>query len=308
MFLSWIWKSCVQIVVDSLYKDSATTKAAKTDRRVWWIGVGEANIIPFHAAGDHSPGCLDNTVSHVVSSYTPTVKALEFARERLAQSRRTMVTSVSDTAPRELCVVTMPHTPGLADLPGVASELSSIQNITTSTFSISSLLSPTATQVKEQLQSCHIFHFAGHGKADAIDPFQGCLVLQKYDESGAVLVPDLVSVGDISRLHSAHAQLAYLSACSTAENNASVLADEVIHLVSGFQVAGFAHVIGSMWPSVDQICADVARLFYQNFCVEDGGMDADGFAAYALQSAVLEIRKQWWMEPLAWAQYVHFGA
>jgi len=134
----------------------------------------KASTVPFHAAGDHSPGYLDNTVSHAVSSYTPTVKALEFARERLAQSRRTMAgnmaASASDTAPRKLCVVTMPHTPGLTDLPEVISELLSIQNIATPTFSITSLPSPAATRVKEQLQSCHIFHFAGHGKADGIDP------------------------------------------------------------------------------------------------------------------------------------------
>jgi CHAT domain-containing protein len=45
------------------------------------------------------------------------------------------------------------------------------------------------------------------------------------------------------------AKLAYLSACSTAENKIDQLADEVIHLASAFQVAGFRHVAGAMWVS-----------------------------------------------------------
>ena len=38
-----------------------------------------------------------------------------------------------------------------------------------------------------------------------------------------------------------------------------------------------------MWPSVDQIYADEARLSYQNICVEEGGMDSDGFGAGPVQ-------------------------
>jgi hypothetical protein len=57
-------------------------------------------------------------------------------------------------------------------------------------------------------------------------------------------VKDLLSVGEASRINLSYPELAYLLACSTVENNTSLLADEVIHLVSGFQVAGFTHVVG----------------------------------------------------------------
>ena len=149
--------------------------------------------------------------------------------------------------------------------------------------------------------------FAGHGKADIVDPSRGCLVLQKLDESCTALVQDPLSVDDVSRLMLPHAQLAYLSACSIAENNTTLLADEVIHPVSGFQVAGFPHVVGSMWPSVDQICADMAHRFYQRVCEVDERVVADDSVARALHSLVLEIRQQWCMEPMAWPQYVYFG-
>ena len=57
-----------------------------------------------------------------------------------------------------------------------------------------------------------------------------------------------MTVRDISQATLEHAQIAYLSACSTVENKVAQLANEVIHVGSGFQVAGFRHVIGCLWP------------------------------------------------------------
>jgi len=42
--------------------------------------------------------------------------------------------------------------------------------------------------------------------------------------------------------------LAYLSACSTAVTGPE-LADESVHIVSAFQLAGYQHVIGTLWPA-----------------------------------------------------------
>ena len=56
--------------------------------------------------------------------------------------------------------------------------------------------------------------------------------------------------------------MAYLSACSTAENRARTLLDEVTHLASGFQMAGFPHVAASMWSTEDESCVEMAREFY----------------------------------------------
>lgn len=39
--------------------------------------------------------------------------------------------------------------------------------------------------------------------------------------------------------------LGYLSACSTGANKVDRLADEGIHFVSAFQLAGFRHIIGT---------------------------------------------------------------
>jgi CHAT domain-containing protein len=60
---------------------------------------------------------------------------------------------------------------------------------------------------------------------------------------------DRLTTHRISELQLGHAQIAYLSA---AEN--SGLSDEVIH-VSEFQVTGFPHVVGCLWPAGDFECA-----------------------------------------------------
>ncbi|OQV09889.1 CHAT domain-containing protein [Cladophialophora immunda] len=307
IFLSWLWDACVQPIVVLLRPLDKTCGAVSPVLRAWWIGTGEANAVPFHAAGNHSPGSSDNTISHMVSSYTPTIKALAFSRQRLAQCRRLVATGKAVGGTPSLVVATMPQTPGMAPLPGVENEVSSISTAAITTFSINHLPSPSAADIKTKLTTCHVFHFAGHGITNVDDPSRGSLVLQRSRGPNTEAQRDFLSVLDTVGLHLSHAQLAYLSACSTAENRASQLADEVIHLVSGFQVAGFPHVVGSMWQSADRICADMAYLFYQRICAVDEGLVGDGSVARALHGAVSEVRKRCPEEPLLWAQYVHFG-
>ncbi|KAH7357695.1 hypothetical protein B0T11DRAFT_354195 [Plectosphaerella cucumerina] len=40
----------------------------------------------------------------------------------------------------------------------------------------------------------------------------------------------------------------------TAQNKSDRLSDEVIHVVRGFQVAGFPHIVGCLWPPNDRNC------------------------------------------------------
>ncbi|EXJ73716.1 uncharacterized protein A1O5_03478 [Cladophialophora psammophila CBS 110553] len=308
-FLAWIWKACVQVVLEKLADEPQTGVSKSHCRRMWWIGTGAACTIPFHAAGDHSPGSAQNTFSHAISSYTPTIKALDFARERIATTRVADMTVATATVNKKaLAIVLMPETPGEADLPYVTGEASNIHTSAASAFSIQERSCPDADEVRERLQECHIFHYAGHGLSNPKDPSDGCLVLQKRAQPPSKPIQDRLTVGQISDMYLPHAHLAYLSACSTAENSATGLLDEVIHLVSGFQVAGFGHVIGSMWPSADGVCAEVARDFYAKLSQEDKMLSRDGSIAAALQAAVIKAKERYSGQPLLWAQYVHFGA
>ena len=49
------------------------------------------------------------------------------------------------------------------------------------------------------------------------------------------------------------AQLAYLSACSTAANASHDLLNEVIHIVSAFLLVGFPHVVGTFWEAYNAV-------------------------------------------------------
>jgi tetratricopeptide (TPR) repeat protein len=295
-FLKWLWEVCVKQVLDAV----GCTKSVSTDYslRIWWIGTGLASSMPFHAAGYHSPDSTENTFNRVISSYSPSIKALSYSRSRC---------SVGMGLNAKTLIVTMPVTPGMKSLPGVLDEKTSVMETIQHYTAVQYLKQPSAEAVICSIKECNIAHFACHGRINHVDPSSSGLILQQKDESGSA-VQDVLTVHDLSEINLQHAQLAYLSACSTAENKAARLADEAIHVVSGFQVAGFPHVIGCLWPSIDRVCVDAAHGFYASL-VEQGALRLDSTSiAAALHSSVMEVRAKDWKMPLNWAQFVHYGA
>ncbi|KIN02766.1 hypothetical protein OIDMADRAFT_102793 [Oidiodendron maius Zn] len=179
--------------------------------------------------------------------------------------------------------------PGLDCLPGVLDKKRSV------------------IEILQHLEECNIAHFAYYSRTNYIDPSSSGLILQQKDEFRNA-VQDILTIYNLSEINLQHAQLAYLSACSTAKNKAACLADEAIHVVSGFQVAGCPHMIGCLWPSVDQVCVEIARGFY-TLLVEQGMLHLESRGiAVALHTSVIEVRAQNWKQPLNWAQFVHYRA
>jgi hypothetical protein len=70
-------------------------------------------------------------------------------------------------------------------------------------------------------------------------------------------VGKLLTVVAISRLCLRHAELAFLSACSTTESGGQ-LVDEAIHLTAAFQITGYRHVIGTLWLVHDRAATRAA--------------------------------------------------
>ena len=64
--------------------------------------------------------------------------------------------------------------------------------------------------------------------------------------------------------------------CAETASTAPQLADETIHITGAFQLAGFPHVIGTLWPVDDlaarRIATDVA-VMYRGRIVEQGPVD-----------------------------------
>jgi CHAT domain-containing protein len=118
----------------------------------------------------------------------------------------------------------------------------------------------------------------------------------------------MLTAYDISELNLKHARLAYLLACATAETKVVQLADEVIHTISGFQVAGFSHVIDHLWPPMDRICEAVASSFYLRLFWRGHTLFQDEDVATALRKSMMAVRAVDVERPLKWAQFVHYGA
>ncbi|KAI1823626.1 CHAT domain-containing protein [Xylaria intraflava] len=303
VFLAWLWTACVRPILERILPDFNPVPASREIPRIWWIGVGGASVLPFHAATLHGQKSSMSTLDFVIPSYTPTIKALQNARQRAS---RGWENSKDDS--QSLLIITMPSTPGASSLSGVTREQRAIKSAVKGTYSVKELERPDAQQVLDDIQRSQIVHFACHGASDPLDPLQSHLLLQKSTDSGICL--DKLTVESLlaSRAQT-QAWIAYLSACSTAQVKATRLMNESLHITSAFQVAGFAHVIGTMWPVSDHVSIDVARYFYEFLSQSgEGAMSSDRVVAAALRNAVVKIRREYPDNPRVWAPYLHFGA
>lgn len=292
--LAWLWSECVKPILAEIERDESTIFHPP---RVWWIDVGTANRLPFHAAGANHWNPRENALSRVISSYTPMIKSLGYARSFVSRN-----TEQKGKRP-SILMVTMPETPGEKRLEGVIEEARIVQKATEGVYEVKELRQPSTRDVLTEIRKSNIVHFACHGSADIVDPFNSSLLLQSDNQTVEKLtvrqVSETVLIG--------RAWIAYLSACSTAEAKVQQLADEALHLVSGFQVAGFGHVIGSLWAADDSTCVEVARVFYECL-VEKGGEVENRHVAEALRHAILYIRSRHPKQPSKWAPYIHLGA
>ncbi|EMT65582.1 Putative 30S ribosomal protein S17P-like protein [Fusarium odoratissimum] len=238
---------------------------------VWWIPTGLLTRFPLHAAGRHGGSSFETVLDRVMSSYGSSVKAIIHARQR------PLVISSSSSA----LVVAMDSTPECSPLPFASKELKMLLGIYKS-MAISALeVGRRVNDVMSQMLQCEIFHFAGHGQTDNHDPSKSNLIL----EDGKLMVANLLE----QNLRKSSPFLAYLSACGTGRVHNERFFDESIHLISAFQLAGFRHVIGTLWEVNDRLCVDMARITYEE--IRDSGM-TDKSVCLGLHKAARELRQR----------------
>lgn len=278
--LAWLWTAITEPVLEALGV-SQSGPSRLVERRMWWVPTGLLTALPLHAAAlPDGPNALD----YIVSSYSPTVRALTVPRQ-----------ATLPAVPVHL-VVAVPSTPALPrrsaapDIPGTTDEADTITRVTGAT----SLHGRNATviDVTAALSSATWAHLACHAEADSTAPSRSRLLL--YD--GDLTVPS------ISRLRLETAELAYLSACSTATGGLRQ-ADEVITVATAFRLAGFRHVIGTLWPLHDDVAPRAARHFYELL----PNSSATDTAAAVLHRTVQEIRSEHPESPERWSQLIHIG-
>lgn len=294
--MEWLWLSCVEPVLRRL-------PPSQSPHRVWWIGCGYASSLPFHAAGRYVDGTFEGCIDRTISSYTTTIKALKYTRDLSSRIQESQGERPS------LLLVTMPTTPGQCPLPGVEDEEEAVRDSVDDKASVLSLKHPSAREVLDRIGECNITHFACHGASDVADPLESHILLQRKGQSGEFVqsVDKLKVSAILDVVNWGKAGIAYLSACSTAQSKVNTLNEEGIHLSSAFQIAGFPHVVGSLWPVRDEVCVLVARLFYQNLVRDDGSRLRKGAVAEALRNSLLELRKSSEFDVRSWAPFVHFG-
>lgn len=264
--VGWLWDVAVAPILAAL----------PTTPRVWWMPTDLLSLFPWHAAGHPGePGALDA----VVSSYTATLRTLSHSRSRPPTTgRRQLTVAVRDA-------------PGSVALPATVGEAEHLHDAHPG---LPLLLGEHATTdaVLAALRESTWAHFACHADADLLVP----------SRSGIRLHDGILSLSAISGLRLADAELAYLSACSTA-NPGINQADESLHLASAFQLAGFRHVIATLWPIADDMAATTAREIYRHL---DGTSSADN-AAHAVRRATLDLRAEYPDRPDMWASLIHNG-
>lgn len=259
--LAWLWES----VVDKV-------RVELRQQRVWWLPIGTVGALPLHAAGiAGEPGALDL----LVSSYIPSLRALHHLRRRPVPTARHQLT------------VALADTPGFPRLPGTTAEAAVLQ----AQHPDHPLLTGAeahATNVLAALQNSTWAHFGCHATAVA----HRAVLHLHHDE---------LHVHEIGRVRTAGAELAYLSACSTAFRGEH--ADEPLTLASAFHLAGFRHVVASLWPLNDHAGAAASQTFYR----ELPDTPSAERAAHAVRAAARTLRDTYPERPDLWAALVHSG-
>jgi hypothetical protein len=290
--LAWIWDAIAEPVLAALGFTGPPADGASWPR-IWWCPVGGLAILPIHAAGYHQPtkgnGLAHRTVlDRVVSSYTTTIRALAYAKRQ--------GTVPCDCNPRTLIVA---ETGGVDNIPRLPHAASEVSLLATKLTGADLLEHPGPDQVVDALPGHAIAHFACHGVARWDDPGSSSLILREHGTAP-------LTVRKISGLRLSDTRLAYLSACETSISSEQ-LADETVHIASAFQLAGYQHVVGSLWPVGDRVAVKVTENFYSQLT---GGWvsapDTDR-TALALHEAIRSVRDANSDFPIRWSPFVHFG-
>ena len=250
--------------------------------RIWWCPTGRFSLLPLHAAGPHKEG-QQNLANLYTSSYTPTLTALIHARRHDLSKGKHFLGIGQANAEGENEIISVG--PELANIGQRIDGLAAFTQIQGEESSIG--------RVTEELRKNEWVHLACHGIPNRKQPF----------ESAFALHDGHFTIERIIQCKLENAQFAFLSACQTTvgdEENA----DEVMHLASAMQFAGFRSVIGTTWAVMDVVAPMITSTFYDKMIDECGGLDYT-HAASALNKTIEELVEIPFDQRFL---YIHIGA
>ena len=113
-----------------------------------------------------------NTIlKRVMSSYSSSIKAIIYRRQfKIEKSRK--------KTPQNALLVAIQNTPKQSILRFARDEVAILKHLCPSLQLNPIKPHSNRKDVIKVLQECSIFHFAGHGRPDSLDPSQSCLFLE----------------------------------------------------------------------------------------------------------------------------------
>jgi tetratricopeptide (TPR) repeat protein len=316
-----LWKTICGPVCQALKLEPNAQDSRGLPIRIWWIATGLFARLPLHAAGIYLLGDPSNTVPvRAVSSYIASFRMLEFARSQSQNMRRQdlrgmliMMSKGLNKTENGQTIDSKAERKKNGDL-FVRTATEEGKNVLQEGTSIQwhSMERPSSQKVLLELSSYNVLHACCHGISDPEDPGSSHLKLYSRQIDTVANDPanmDPLTVSKITQARPRNATLAYLAACSTADVRAHRLLDEGIQIGNAFQLAGFPHVIATLWPAADHICPTVAQWFYRFLSRWTANEPLTSFmVAFALHCAVGKAMVESQATPLFWASFIHQGA
>lgn len=243
--LQQLWKAAVKPVLAVL-----GFNAEPLNGRPWphicWIPTGPLTGFPIHAARLHLRDKANVLINRAISTYSSSIPSLVEGHQYQIRS---------------------PYKrPLTAAFFGVEKNLASIEREIRNLREIYNQMGLQVLQVEpgtpqarltDVLNQTDIFHFAGYGKANHLDPLKSSVVIGGVD--GLLTVDYLFS----TILQHRKPFLAYLSACSTGKIDHKGLINEGIHLITSCQMVGFRNIISMLWESCNESCRRITTATYE---------------------------------------------
>lgn len=186
--LQWLWDVAAGPILDALGFHCLVPGSSLPC--VWWIPTGALSHFPIHAAGLYTKASTETVLDRVMSSYSSSVKALIYGRRQSAQGSTNSVLE-------EALLVAMQKTPDLLGNSALPDAVKEVEMMVKLCSKLKLKVVSPLRQRKEvlaHLRTCKVFHFAGHGRLDPLDPSRSCLLLDNWKDSP-------LTVGDLRDSH-----------------------------------------------------------------------------------------------------------
>ncbi len=285
----WMWRTITEPVLDALGLTGTPDGDPSDWPRLWWCPTGPLTLLPLHTAGDHRAaadgGHPPTVLDRVVSSYTPTLRALIEARRPADQD----VARGQD----RLLLVDVPDAPGQIPLDTTTERAALLAAFPGDRRTVLDHESATRAAVRAALPEHRWVHFSCHGDQDLKDPSRGGLLLRDAT----------LTVADVTEGRF-HGDFAGLSACKTAVGGIDLL-DEAITLAAAMHYTGYRHVVAALWSVDNRTSSEVFARLYRMIAA-DGRLAPDRAPA-ALHRIVRDLRDRSPEWPHRWTPFAHTG-